>query len=346
MENNILLDVKGLKTYFHTFKGVVKAVDDVSFTLKEGEILGIVGESGSGKSVTSFSILKLVEDPGVVEAEQILFDGRDLNRASEKDMIKIRGKDISMVFQDPMTSLNPLYTIQRQMEEVLILHEPQMNAAQRKARCLELLSAVGIPNPQERLKEYPNQFSGGMRQRVIIAIALATNPRLLIADEPTTALDVTIQEQILELMRKLVKEHNTALILITHDLAVVSQMVDRINVMYCGKLVETGSTEDIVSFNAHPYTEGLLNSIPKLYEDRDRLDYIPGMVPNMFELPEGCYFAPRCRYCQEICRHQQPAMREVGPGHLAACHFPLKKKDDGNRDAAVSPAAVRTEEGK
>ena len=344
MENNILLDVKGLKTYFHTFKGVVKAVDDVSFTLKEGEILGIVGESGSGKSVTSFSILKLVEDPGVVEAEQILFDGRDLNRASEKDMIKIRGKDISMVFQDPMTSLNPLYTIQRQMEEVLILHEPQMNAAQRKARCLELLSAVGIPNPQERLKEYPNQFSGGMRQRVIIAIALATNPRLLIADEPTTALDVTIQEQIL--MRKLVKEHNTALILITHDLAVVSQMVDRINVMYCGKLVETGSTEDIVSFNAHPYTEGLLNSIPKLYEDRDRLDYIPGMVPNMFELPEGCYFAPRCRYCQEICRHQQPAMREVGPGHLAACHFPLKKKDDGNRDAAVSPAAVRTEEGK
>ena len=282
----------------------------------------------------------------MVEAEQILFDGRDLNRASEKDMIKIRGKDISMVFQDPMTSLNPLYTIQRQMEEVLILHEPQMNAAQRKARCLELLSAVGIPNPQERLKEYPNQFSGGMRQRVIIAIALATNPRLLIADEPTTALDVTIQEQILELMRKLVKEHNTALILITHDLAVVSQMVDRINVMYCGKLVETGSTEDIVSFNAHPYTEGLLNSIPKLYEDRDRLDYIPGMVPNMFELPEGCYFAPRCRYCQEICRHQQPAMREVGPGHLAACHFPLKKKDDGNRDAAVSPAAVRTEEGK
>ena len=322
MENNILLDVKGLKTYFHTFKGVVKAVDDVSFSLKEGEILGIVGESGSGKSVTSFSILKLVEEPGVVEAEQILFDGRDLSRASERDMIKIRGKDISMVFQDPMTSLNPLYTI-------------QMNAAQRKARCLELLSAVGIPNPQERLKEYPNQFSGGMRQRVIIAIALATNPRLLIADEPTTALDVTIQEQILELMRKLVKEHNTALILITHDLAVVSQMVDRINVMYCGKLVETGSTEDIVAFNAHPYTEGLLNSIPKLYEDRDRLDYIPGMVPNMFELPEGCYFAPRCRYCQDICRHQQPVMREVGPGHLAACHFPLNKK-----------AAAKTEEGK
>lgn len=334
MENKILLDVKGLKTYFHTFKGVVKAVDDVSFTLKEGEILGIVGESGSGKSVTSFSILKLVEDPGVVEADHILFDGRDLAKAGEKEMIKIRGKDISMVFQDPMTSLNPLYTIQRQMEEVLILHEPLMNAAQRKARCLELLSAVGIPNPAERLKEYPNQFSGGMRQRVIIAIALATNPRLLIADEPTTALDVTIQEQILQLMRKLVKEHNTALILITHDLAVVSQMVDRINVMYCGKLVETGSTEDIVSFNAHPYTEGLLNSIPKLYEDRDRLDYIPGMVPNMFELPEGCYFAPRCKYCQDICKHQKPQMREVGPGHMAACHFPLEKHEARSKEEA------------
>ena len=332
MENKILLDIKGLKTYFHTFKGEVKAVDDVSFTLREGEILGIVGESGSGKSVTSFSILKLVEEPGVVKADHIMFGDKDLSHASERDMTKIRGKDISMVFQDPMTSLNPLYTIQRQMEEVLILHEPQMNAAQRRARCLELLSSVGIPNPEERLKEYPNQFSGGMRQRVIIAIALATNPKLLIADEPTTALDVTIQEQILKLMRKLVKEHNTALILITHDLAVVSQMVDRINVMYCGKLVETGTTQDIISYNAHPYTEGLLNSIPKLWEDRDRLDYIPGMVPNMFELPEGCYFAPRCKYCQEICLHKQPEMKRVGPDHMAACHFPLVKDKTGKEE--------------
>ena len=332
MKDKILLDIKGLKTYFHTFKGVVKAVDDVSFSLMEGEILGIVGESGSGKSVTSFSILNLVEEPGVVEADHIMFDDKDLSRASEHDMAKIRGKDISMVFQDPMTSLNPLYTIQRQMEEVLILHEPQMNAAQRRARCLELLSSVGIPNPEERLKEYPNQFSGGMRQRVIIAIALATNPRLLIADEPTTALDVTIQKQILKLMRKLVKEHNTALILITHDLAVVSQMVDRINVMYCGKLVETGTTQDIISYNAHPYTEGLLNSIPRLWEDRDRLDYIPGMVPNMFELPEGCYFAPRCKYCQEICLHKQPEMKQVSPGHMAACHFPLVKDKAGKEE--------------
>ena len=216
------------------------------------------------------------------------------------------------------------------MEEVLILHEPGMSKAQRKERCIELLSAVGIPNPKERLREYPNQFSGGMRQRVIIAIALATNPKLLIADEPTTALDVTIQEQILKLMKKLVRENHTALILITHDLAVVSRMVDKINVMYCGKLVETGTTEDVIKRNAHPYTEGLLNSIPKLYEDRERLDFIPGMVPNMFDLPAGCYFAPRCKYCQEICRSQQPQMREIAPGHKAACHFPLiREKAEG-----------------
>ncbi len=323
-KDSTLLEVKGLKTWFHTFKGVVKAVDDVSFSLSRGEILGIVGESGSGKSVTSFSILKLIDPPGKVEAEQILFDGKDLSRLSEKEMTKIRGRDISMVFQDPMTSLNPLYTVQRQMEEMLILHAPELSRSQRRERCIELLRAVGIPNPEDRLKAYPHQFSGGMRQRVIIAIALATKPKLLIADEPTTALDVTIQAQILRLMKRLVHENGTSLILITHDLAVVSEMVDRINVMYCGKLVETGTTEDVIYRSAHPYTEGLLRSIPKLREARDRLDFIPGMVPNMFELPEGCYFAPRCRYCQELCRTKQPAMREVAPGHFAACHFPLE----------------------
>ncbi|PNV64050.1 dipeptide/oligopeptide/nickel ABC transporter ATP-binding protein [Clostridium sp. chh4-2] len=326
-EETTLLDVQRLKTYFHTFKGVVKAVDDVSFSLKKGEILGIVGESGSGKSVTSFSILKLVEEPGVVEADSILFDGKELTKMSEKDMTQIRGKDISMVFQDPMTSLNPLYTIQRQMEEVLILHAPQMNAAQRKERCIELLRQVGIPNPEDRLKAYPHEFSGGMRQRVIIAISLATDPKLLIADEPTTALDVTIQAQILRLMKKLVKEKHASLILITHDLAVVSEMVDKINVMYCGKLVETGSNEDVVYHSAHPYTEGLLNSIPKLREDRDRLEFIPGMVPNMFELPQGCYFAPRCKYCQEICNKEQPQMQDLGNDHKVACHFPLISKE-------------------
>lgn len=324
---NTLLEIKHLKTYFHTFKGVVKAVDDVSFDLDRGEILGIVGESGSGKSVTGFSILKLIEEPGVLEAGKIIFDNRDLTKASEKEMTKIRGKDISMVFQDPMTSLNPLYTIQKQMEEVLILHSPEMNAAQRKARCIELLASVGIPNPEERLRSYPHQFSGGMRQRVIIAIALATNPKLIIADEPTTALDVTIQAQILKLMRKLVREKGASMILITHDLAVVSETVDKINVMYCGKIVEMGTSEDIIKKSLHPYTEGLLRSIPKLREKKDRLDFIPGMVPNMFQLPEGCYFAPRCKYCSEICKTKQPDMRCIDKNHYVACHFPLKNKE-------------------
>ena len=319
MENNILLDVKGLKTYFHTFKGVVKAVDDVSFSLKEGEILGIVGESGSGKSVTSFSILTLVEEPGVVEAEQILFDGRDLSRASERDMIKIRGKDISMVFQDPMTSLNPLYTIQRQMEEVLILHEPQMNAAQRKARCLELLSAVGIPNPQERLKEYPNQFSGGMRQRVIIAIALATNPRLLIADEPTTALDVTIQAQIMELILELKEELGMSVLLITHDMGLVAQMADRVLVMYAGQMIEQAPVLELFDHPAHPYTKALLRSVPGIMDRRDRvLESIEGMVPEQYDMITGCRFADRCPYRRDICGRPQTD-RMIRHSHLVRC---------------------------
>jgi len=322
---NTLLEIERLKTYFHTFKGVVKAVDDVSFSLDKGEILGIVGESGSGKSVTSFSVLKLIEEPGVVEADKIFFDGKDMTKLNEREMTKIRGKDISMVFQDPMTSLNPLYTIQKQMEEVLILHYHEMNAEQRKAKCIELLTSVGIPNPEDRLKSYPHQFSGGMRQRVIIAIALATNPKLIIADEPTTALDVTIQSQILKLMKKLVQEKGASMILITHDLAVVSEMVDKINVMYCGKIVEMGTAEDIIKGSLHPYTEGLLNSIPKLREKKNRLEFIPGMVPNMFELPEGCYFAPRCKYCKEICKTKQPEMKLINGSHYAACHFPLKE---------------------
>ena len=258
MEDKVLLDVQGLKTYFHTFKGVVKAVDNVSFSLKEGEILGIVGESGSGKSVTSFSILKLVEDPGVVDADHIMFDGKDLAKISEKDMSKIRGKDISMVFQDPMTSLNPLYTIQRQMEEVLILHEPQMNKAQRRERCIELLHAVGIPNPEERLKEYPNQFSGGMRQRVIIAIALATNPKLLIADEPTTAIDAITQFDILNEFAVIKQKHKTAMIFISHDLNAVSQIADKIVVLNQGTVVDQGDFHHIIHHAADPYTRLLI----------------------------------------------------------------------------------------
>ncbi len=316
-----LLEVEDLKTYFHTFGGVVKAVDGISFHLDKGEILGIVGESGSGKSVSCFSLLKLVEEPGVVQARKISFQGRDLTKATEKEMTKVRGKDIAMVFQDPMTSLNPLYTVGKQIEEMLILHESGMNKEQRKERCIELLKAVGIPNPEQRLKDYPHQFSGGMRQRVVIAIALAANPKLIIADEPTTALDVTIQAQILKLMKQLVRERNASLILITHDLAVVSEMVDRIVVMYCGKIVEQGPVEEIIHNPGHPYTEGLLASIPRLRKEQNRLDFIPGMVPNMYDLPKGCLFAPRCKYCQEVCKNTMPAMEEIGKDHKAACYF-------------------------
>ena len=329
-----LLNVDKLSVHFGDESAPFRAVDRISYSVKQGEVVGIVGESGSGKSVSSLAIMGLIDYPGRVMAEKLEFNGQDLQRISEKERRNLVGAEVAMIFQDPMTSLNPCYTVGFQIMEAIKVHQGG-NKSTRRQRAIDLLNLVGIPDPASRLDVYPHQLSGGMSQRVMIAMAIACRPKLLIADEPTTALDVTIQEQILELMRKLVKEHNTALILITHDLAVVSQMVDRINVMYCGKLVETGSTEDIVAFNAHPYTEGLLNSIPKLYEDRDRLDYIPGMVPNMFELPEGCYFAPRCRYCQDICRHQQPVMREVGPGHLAACHFPLNKK-----------AAAKTEEGK
>ena len=322
-----LLQVEHLRTYFHTFRGVVKAVDDVSFSLDEGQVLGIVGESGSGKSVTSFSILKLIESPGVVQSEHIYFNGEDISRKSEKEMMKIRGKDISMVFQDPMTSLNPLYTIEKQITEMLDLHQKGMSKKEKRERCIELLRMVGIPNPEDRLKSYPHQFSGGMRQRVIIAIALAANPKLIIADEPTTALDVTIQAQILKLMDRLVKEQNASLILITHDLAVVSQMADRIIVMYCGKIVESGSRDDVIRRASHPYTVGLLNSIPRMAEEQERLESIPGMVPSMLDLPNGCYFAPRCKYCQEICRTQAPTEQSVGDGHMVCCHFPLKGGD-------------------
>ncbi len=320
-----LLEVKDLKTYFHTFKGIVKAVDGVSFKLNKGEILGIVGESGGGKSVTGFSILKLIDDPGKIENGEILFNGENLVNKSEKEMKKIRGSKISMIFQDPMTSLNPLYTIQQQIGEVLKIHT-NMNAEQRKQRCINLLDDVGIPQPEARLKSYPHQFSGGMRQRAIIAAALAAEPELIIADEPTTALDVTIQAQILRLMKKLVKEKNTSLLLITHDLAVVAEMVDRAIVLYCGQVMETGKIDDLIHQPIHPYTYGLLNSIPRLNDQKKRLSQIEGMVPNMFELPKGCNYAPRCDYCQERCLKEEPKIREIYEGHRVSCHYPLSRE--------------------
>jgi oligopeptide/dipeptide ABC transporter ATP-binding protein len=322
--DNELLHVVGLKTYFHTFGGLVKAVDGVEFSLDEGEILGVVGESGCGKSVVGFSIMGLIDAPGRIESGEIRFKGLNLLDLDERDMRKVRGKEITMIFQDPMTSLNPLYTIQAQMEEVMRLHS-NMNGQQRKNRCIELLDAVGISQPGSRLKNYPHQFSGGMRQRVIIAIALASNPKLVIADEPTTALDVTIQSQILKLMKRLVKEHRTALMLITHDLAVVSEMTDKIMVMYCGRVVEKGTRNDIINRSRHPYTLGLLGSIPNLAARQKRLNQIPGMVPNVMHLPPGCAFAPRCDYAQEKCRTHQPDLAELAPGHAAACYYPVER---------------------
>ncbi len=322
--SNKLLEVRNLRTYFHTFRGVIKAVDGVSFSVDEGKVLGIVGESGSGKSVTSFSILKLIEEPGEVMADSIVFNGVDISKKSEREMMKIRGKEISMIFQDPMTSLNPLYTIGQQMEEMLILHQKHMNEKERKERCIELLKMVGISNPEERLKAYPHQFSGGMRQRVIIAIALAANPKMIIADEPTTALDVTIQAQILNLMNKLVRENNASLMLITHDLAVVSQMSDNIIVMYCGKIVESGARDDIIERASHPYTVGLLDSIPRLGQSQRRLEQIHGMVPSMIDLPKGCNFAPRCKYATDRCLVEEPGNVEIEDGHIVSCFFPLK----------------------
>ncbi len=322
LEKEVLLEVKNLKTYFHTFKGVVKAVDGVDFTLHKGEILGIVGESGGGKSVTGFSLIKLIDEPGKIMAGNIIFDGIELSSKSDPEMEKIRGKDISMIFQDPMTSLNPLFTIRYQVGETLRLHT-NLNEKQREKRIIELLQMVGIPNAKERLNSYPHQLSGGMRQRVIIAISMAVNPKLIIADEPTTALDVTIQAQILRLLQNLVRKSDKSLILITHDLAVLSQMADTIIVMYCGKIVEEGKTKDIVRGSYHPYTRGLLESIPRFRSNRKRLNAIKGIVPNMFELPQGCNFAPRCEYKQARCDTEEPVKRRISEDRFVACHFPL-----------------------
>ncbi len=322
MDDKLLLQVRHLRTWFKTFKGTVKAVDDVSFDIRQGEVLAVVGESGGGKSVTGFSLIRLIEEPGYIESGEILFDGKDLMKLSEHEMNKLRGKDISMIFQDPMTSLNPVYTIGQQLDETLRLHTG-MSRGERRQASVDLLRAVGISNPESRLKNYPHQFSGGMRQRVVIAIALAARPRLIVADEPTTALDVTIQAQILKLMTDLIRAEGSSLMLITHDLAVVSEVADRINVTYCGKIVESGAARDVIDRSAHPYTHGLISSIPDLGTEKERLDTIPGIVPNMFDLPSGCYFSPRCSRAQERCRREAPQLREVAPGHCAACHFPL-----------------------
>ena len=321
-----LLEVDDLKTYFYTRDGVVRAVDGVSFTVHPGETLAVVGESGCGKSVTSLSILRLIASPpGKIVSGRLLFQGRDLLGLTEDEMRKVRGDKISMIFQEPMTSLNPVLTIGRQIAEALVLHRG-MTQARALERAVEMLTLVNIPEAARRIGQYPHQLSGGMRQRVMIAMALACNPRLLIADEPTTALDVTIQAQILDLMRGLKAKTGAAIVLITHDLGVVAEMAQRVVVMYAGRKIEEARVDDLFDHPRHPYTLGLLNSIPRLEEagntdarGRPRLAEIPGMVPSLKEEIAGCVFAPRCAYVTARCRRDYPPLEQKTPGHWVAC---------------------------
>lgn len=315
-----LLEVNNLKVYLDTANGVVKAVDGVSFSIRAGETVGIVGESGSGKSVLARSLMQLNPSPPAFYPEgEILFEGKDLLERSEKELRHIRGNEISMIFQDPMSSLNPIFKIGHQLIEAIRTHQ-HLTRREAEKRAIELLTDVGIPDPELRMKDYPHQFSGGMRQRVLIAIALACNPKLLIADEPTTALDVTIQAQILELMRNIQQKYGTAIIIITHDLGVVAQLADRILVMYSGRIVESGTTDDIFYNTAMPYTWSLLRSLPRLdTETHERLVPIQGQPPNLVNPPKGCNFHPRCPFATPACLEVDPVLTERGPGHRAAC---------------------------
>ena len=317
-----LLEVKNLKTHFFTPDGVVKAVDGISYEIEEGEVVGIVGESGCGKSVGAMSIMRLIpQPPGRIVDGEVLFEGEDLVNLDDKEMREIRGNKIAMVFQDPMTSLNPVLTIGRQLTETLELHQ-DMNKEQAAERAAELLTMVGIPDARQRLDDHPHQFSGGMRQRVMIAMALSCNPKLIIADEPTTALDVTIQAQILELMRDLSEELGTAQIIITHNLGVVARYADRVIVMYAGRIVETASAVEIYKNPLHPYTIGLLKSVPRLDasdDERVRLEAIEGQPPNLGDLPQGCNFAPRCRFATDECLVDDPELKSVESNHFSAC---------------------------
>lgn len=315
-----LLEVKNLRTYFFTEDGVVPAVDGVNFHINAGETLGVVGESGCGKSVTSISILRLVPNVSgkIMEGSEILFQGKDLLKLTEKEMRQIRGNDISMIFQEPMTSLNPVMKIGKQLSEVLILHQ---NKTKQEALeiAIEMLGLVGISRPEKIVHEYPHSLSGGMRQRVMIAMALACNPQLLIADEPTTALDVTIQAQILQLMRKLKADFNASVMLITHNLGVVAETCQRVIVMYAGKVVEEGSVFEIFEEPKHPYTQGLLKSVPKLHTKTEVLDSIPGSVPNPLKMPKGCRFEPRCSKAMPICKEKQPELTILGEERTVRC---------------------------
>ncbi len=316
---DVLVNIEKLKISFFTYAGEVQAVRGISYKVKKGEVLGIVGESGSGKSVSSYSLLGMVPFPGKILEGKVEFAGQDLRALREKELENLRGKDISMIFQDPMTSLNPVYTIGKQIGETLHRHCPEMSREKRKERSLELLQLVGINQAEKRLKQYPHELSGGMRQRVMISMALCLNPQLLIADEPTTALDVTIQAQILELLRELKEKTGMAIIFITHDLGVVSEICDRISVMYGGVIVESGSVDQIFYEAQHPYTWGLLKSIPSLSNETERLIPIPGSPIDLINPPKGCPFAPRCEHCMQCCLKRMPPELPVSEGHHVSC---------------------------
>lgn len=322
-----LLEVKHLHTFFKTRKGIVKAVNDVSYSLEPGRTIGIVGESGSGKSVSAMSILRLLDGNGYIDSGEVIFEGQDLTKLKIDELYKIRGDKISVIFQEPMTSLNPVFTIKKQIAEPFIIHRG-MKKKQAEQEVIKMLEAVQIPNPEAVARQYPHQLSGGMRQRVMIAMALACRPKILIADEPTTALDVTIQAQILRLMNDLQRENGTSIIFITHDLGVINEMADDVVVMYCGQVVEQSSARVIFTDckYSHPYTEGLMYSIPRLEDMSKRLEPIPGAVPHPLALPKGCKFAPRCKYCTQKCVGEEPPVQEIVSGQFIRCFYPEKEE--------------------
>ena len=332
-----LLEVKNLHTFFKTRNGTVKAVNDVSYSIERGKTLGIVGESGSGKSVSAMSILSLLDANGYIADGEVLFDGEDLVNLPMQDMYHIRGNRISVIFQEPMTSLNPVFSVKKQLSEPFIIHQG-MNKKQAEEKCIEMLRAVQIPNPEAVARQYPHQLSGGMRQRVMIAMALACKPDILIADEPTTALDVTIQAQILRLMNQLQKENGTAIMFITHDLGVINEMADDVVVMYCGQVVEQAPAKLIFADceQSHPYTEGLMHSIPRLNDERAKLDPIPGVVPHPLDLPKGCKFAPRCKYCTKKCLEEEPALTKVADNQFVRCFYPEKAERRSAEHAEIT----------
>jgi oligopeptide/dipeptide ABC transporter ATP-binding protein len=340
-----LLAVDGLRTHFFTNDGIVKAVDGISFTVQPGETLGIVGESGCGKSMTSLSIMRLLSKPGRTVAGRIVFMGRNLLELSDEEMEDLRGNDIAMIFQEPMTALNPVFKVGDQIRDSLMRHFG-ISDRQARVRIVELFEKVRIPSPKQRVQDYPHQLSGGMRQRVMIAMALACNPRLLIADEPTTALDVTIQAQILALLDELKRTENMGIIMITHDLGVIAEMADNVSVMYAGKIVESASVYDVFARPKHPYTQGLLASMPSHEKIGKRLNAISGVVPHPLNLPPGCSFAPRCPHRFDMCDTAFPALDSVGPDHIAACYLYTRKQDEvrGDGETVIDPTSPLAEE--